>query len=249
MSMKWFYWSLISVVLLSGIGISVYFGIQPKPVPKISLSGFENPEEMGSSLFKRLRLEIQSMPIVFLGVSPEQKTHYEIWQELLLSANEPGWKYDLIVIEKNLPYIEIFQKNPAFQVEAMDLKEDFERLAAGLKKAAAEKKRIAVLAPSIYITSILKGNIADRLKSELDIKGVSFSASTFPLSADQEKNMDIPCILNQADRTGVGQFGCFVVNSARPLYRKKKVVGKYPGAVNQIGAHEYLVIFNPEKIF
>lgn len=245
--MKWIYWSLIAAVLMSGIGVSVYFGIQPKPVPKIDLSGFENPEEMGSSLFKRLRLEIQSMPIIFLGVIPEQKVHYQIWQEMLKTSSEPGWKYDLIVVEKNLPHLDILVQGSSSQVETMDLKEDLERLAAGLKKASTEKKRIAVIAPSIYISNLLKGNIADRLKNEFSIKAISFSTSTFPLNADQEKNMDIPCVLNQEDRSGAGQLGCFIVNSARTMYRKKKVIGKYPGAVNQIGSQEYLVIFNPEK--
>lgn len=245
--MKWFYWSLMSAILLTGIGVSVYFGIQPKPVPKITLSGFETPEEMGQSIFKRLRLEIQAANIVYFGVIPEKKAHYQIWQELLKVAKEPGLKYDLLIIEKNLPYIEAVDKTTFSQVEVMDLKDDFNRLAEGLKKASEEKRRVALLAPSIYISTVLKGNIADRLKNEFAIKALSFSTSTFPLDADQEKNMDIPCILNEQDHSGAGQLGCFVAHSARPYYRKKKVVGKYPGAVNQIGAQEYLVIFNPDK--
>lgn len=245
--MKWFYWSLMSVILLAGIGVSVYFGIQPKPVPKITLSGFENPEEMGQSIVKRLRLEIQAAPIVYLGVIPEQKAHYQIWQEFLKVSQEPSLKYDLLIIEKNLPYQESFDKTGFAQVEVLDLKQDFDRLAQGLKKAAEQKMRVAVLAPSIYISTLLKGNTADRLKSESGVKAVSFSTSTFPLNSEQEKNMDIPCILNEQDHSGAGPLGCFVAHSARPFYRKKKVINKYPGAVNQVGAQEYLVIFNPTK--
>ncbi len=244
--MKWIYWSLMAAVLLAGIGISVYFGVQPKAVPKISLSGFEAPEEMGQAILKRLRLEIQSAPVLFLGVSPEQKAHYQIWQELLKQANEPQWKYDIIVVEKNLPHADLF-KEASVPVQSMDLKSEYEQLAEGLKKAQAEKKRIVVIAPSIYISGILKGNIADRLKSENNIKAVSFSTSTFPLTANQEKDMEIPCVLNDQDRSGAGLLGCFIIKSARLTYRKKKVINKYPGAVDQIGSQEYLVLFNPQK--
>ena len=245
--MKWFYWFLISIVLLAGITVSVYFGIQPKPVPKISLSGFENPEEMGSSILKRLRLEVQSAPILFLGVMPEQKFHYQVWTELLRVANEPNLKYDFIVVEKNLPYRELLKGNLAESFEELDLKDDFDRLLAGLKKAQEQKKRIAVLAPSIYASQLLKGNVVDRLKSEGNLQVVSFSTSSFPLNADQEKNLEIPCIMNDGDLAGSGKLGCMIVSTSRPLYRKKKVVGKYPGGVSQVGSQDYLVLFNSEK--
>lgn len=249
MKIKWFYWSMLIVVLLAGVTVSVYFGIQPKPVPKIDLSGFESPEEMGASIFKRLRLEMQSASVLFLGVMPDQKMHYQVWNELFQKANEPGWKYDLLVIEKNLPYRELIKEKSGITVEEMDLKEDFARLAEGLKKAKEEKKRVAILAPSIYSTQILKTNLADRLKTEAGLKVVSFSATTFPINADQEKNMETPCVLNQEDRAGSGQLGCMILNVSRPMYRKKKTVGKYPGAVNQVGGQDYLVFFNSDKYF
>lgn len=237
----------MATILLVGIGVSVYFGIQPKAVPKITLSGFENPEEMGQAIFKRLRLEIQSASILFLGVIPEQKAHYQIWQQLLQESIQPGWKYDQIVIEKNLPYIELLTKNSA-PAELLDLKADFDRLAVGLKKAVAEKKRVVIIAPSIYISHLLKGNTVDRLQNEHNLKVVSFSSSTFPLSSDQEKNMDIPCVVNEQDHSGAGLLGCFIVKSSRITYRKKKVLGKYPGLVDQVGSQDYLVLFNPQVI-
>lgn len=238
--MKYLYW--IGAVAVIGLGIyfSANFSIQPQSIPKIKFSQVKTPEELGKGVYERLRLEIREAPIVLLGVTPNHIEDMELWRGFFEANQEAGSKYDVIVVEPMLPYIELFNSNMR-----IDIKDETARFVEGVQKARAEGLRVAVIVPNIYSSQLLKKNPANRLKDEYKLDVVSFSVTKFPVTREQEQAFEPKCVYEEGkDFAGTGPLGCMIQNIARKTYRKKLEQNKYSGVMEQTGAKDYLILLN-----
>lgn len=238
---KRIYWVLFGLIMLSGLVTMIYFGIQPRPVPKIRISHFENHTVLANSILLRLREEIRQSPLIFLGVEPERPEHLQIWKELLRLNQEPGSRYDVLVIEQFLGVLDFPE---ASQVAT---KENFEVFFEGTEKALKEGKRVAVIVPTIYASQAVHGNLANSYKIQSKSQPMSLSLTDFPRSRAAEKDMLHPCIVEGVDISGVGPLGCLIVQTARANYRKRFEPGQAIGIVQLVGLKDYLLLYTHEK--
>ncbi len=238
--MKYFYWFCAIAVIALGIYFAANFSIQPQSIGKIKFSQVSTPEEFGKAVYERLRLEVREAPIVLLGVTPNQIEDMELWRGFFEANQEPGSKYDMIVVEPMLPYVELFNSNMR-----IDIKEETARFVEGVKKAREEGLRVAVIVPNIYSSQLLKKNPANRLKDEYKLDVVSFSVTKFPVTREQEQVFEPKCTIEEGkDLAGTGALGCMIQNIARKTYRKKIEDNKYSGLMDQTGAKDYIILFN-----
>lgn len=238
--MKYLYGILAALVLFVGIGFSVYFGIQPKSIPKITYSHFSEPAKMSDAIILRLNQEIKGAPLLMLGVMPGRKMDLEIWKAFIEQSQLPELKYQALVVDPELPFAaEMFPS-----AIKLDIRTDLERFIEGAKNARTQGLRMVVIVPSVYASQRLKGNPADRVRNETDLAPMSFSIMGFPRAPEQEANMDIKCTMGSHDRDGVGAMGCMAEKKARLVYRKKSKPGFYEGLMDQVGERDYLVLFN-----
>lgn len=238
--MKYLYWISAVAVIALGIFFAVNFSIQPQSIPKIKFSQVSTPEELGKGIYERLRLEVKAAPVVLLGVTPNKIEDMELWRGFFEANQEKGSKYDVIVVEPMLPYVELFDSNMR-----IDIKEEMPRFVDGVKKALSEGLRVAVIVPNVYSSQLLKKNPANRLKDEFKLDVVSFTVSKFPVTREQEEVFDPKCEMDEGrDLAGTGAFGCMVQNIARKTYRKKFEDNKYSGMMEQTGAKDYLILLN-----
>lgn len=247
---NWLYWGLISVLLISGLSATIYFGIRPRPIPKINFSQFESSEKMATALIQRLRLEIQNADLLFLGVIPGSEEDTRLWRHFFKQLLVEKLSYDIFVIESELPYkkeILEFAQEHQIPVEEINFKSDLARIASGVEKMQKFKKRIAFILPSVYVTQTLKESPMNHFKNEIKSNPVSFTLSHFPLTPEEEEKMEIPCAVNNQDSAGTGALGCMILMKAKLNYRKKKTPGLHSGLVDQIGQFEYLILFNSSK--
>jgi hypothetical protein len=256
--MKKLYWIFVALLFTVGISVSVYYGLRPKPVPKIKFSLFVTPEEMGQATTQRLRLEILNQEVLFLGLDPNLQSHVALVNGFLQSIKGSPLEYKSLVLEGQLPYknelAEMFKKNvtanseserKAGLVEEMDLKSELPRLVQGLQQKPSGY-RILVIAPTIYVSHLLPMNLMDRLKTEHKLSYVSIVWADFPTSKEQEPSISPACVVADADREGAGALGCLIQSRARLNYRKNKKEGKYSGLLEQVGELEYLGLFTKE---
>lgn len=238
--MKYLYWVAAAAVVGLGIFFSMNFKIQEKAIPKIKFSQVETPEVLGKGVYERLRMEIQKADVVLLGVTPEQIEDMELWRGFFQANNQPGAKYDILVGDPRLPYLEIFQ-----DIVHMDIQEDLNRLAEGIRKAKESGQRMAVIVPYIYASKLIRKNPAHRLKDEFNIDVTSFSIVKFPVTREQEIGFEPKCELESGrDLIGTGHLGCLLQEIARKTYRKKFEAGKYSGMMEMTGTNDYLILLN-----
>lgn len=243
----WAYILSALTVVIGGIYFAIAFGLKPKPIPKISWSHFANPEEFGTNIYKRLRLEIQSHNLLFLGIMPGRPNHYLVWKGFLDSL-EPEYKFEHLIIDSSLEHKQLLPFT-----EEINLIENQQAVVASIKDIINTKKKVVIILPTTYISYLVRDNFYSLLNrslyqvengSRFDVDWLTFSLSSFPLSRDEEKFLEIPCDTEIKDADGSGALGCMILMKSRTLYRKKRIEGKIPGVLDQIGTKEYLGLIN-----
>jgi len=238
--MKYIYWISAAVILASGIGFSVYFGIQPKTIPKITYSHFESPSDLAKAVILRMNQELKGYPIVLLGVMPGRSYDLEVWKAFLAESSVPSLQYQVLVIDADLPgAVDMFPG-----AVRMNFMTDTDRFVAGAKKALSQGLRMAVIVPSIYGSQLLKDSPVSLIKQKSDLQPASFSLVGFPRSTEEEQKQDLLCVMGVNDRHGTGALGCVTQNKARLVYRKKSNPQKFEGLMDLVGERDYLILFN-----
>lgn len=236
--MKHLYWAFLIILIVLGLGVSIYFGLSPKPVPKIKPSQVETPERFGEAISQRLWAEIKDAQLIVLGVEPESFEDMKIWKGFLDSLSAAPLKYATIIMEPRLIHRGLIPHS-----DEIDINQDFARFVEGLKVALGFNQRIAVIVPTIYASQAIPANPINRLKAEIKMPFVSISIVQPTLTRDEENKSTFPCVTGSGDTRGLGSFGCLVQGKSRSLYRKKFESGKYLGLMDQIGSTDYLVLF------
>lgn len=243
----WAYILSATAVIIGGVYFAFTFGLRPEPIPKISWNHFESPSEFGENIYKRLRLEVLSQNLVFLGVMPERENHYKTWKGFLDSLEAEN-RFEHVIVDSSLTY-----RNQIPFTEEINLIENQIAVVASIREIIQTKKKVAIVLPTTYISYLVKDNFYTLLtrslydpetQTKLDVDWITFSLVGFPLSRDEEKSVDIPCDTEAKDPDGSGALGCMVILKARTLYRKKRVEAKTPAVLDQIGTKEYLGLIN-----
>jgi hypothetical protein len=143
---------------------------------------------------------------------------------------------------------QFIQNNDIPEVQKIPTKDDFEVFYQGVQQALASGKRIAIIVPTIYSVQMIPGNLVQNYKAKAAVAPMSLSLSDFPRHRETElKELTNRCVVEGVDQTGVGPFGCLVLQTARGNYRQHFHAGDWIGLVNQIGLKDYLVLYTQEK--
>lgn len=239
---KYVYWISAAAVAALGLVFAMNISIRPETQATVEFTQVSTPEEMGRMISEKLHLEIKESPVLLLGVTPNHIEDLEMWRGLLEANQEPGFKYDVIVVEPMLPYVEIF--DPAMRIE---MKEEMKRFVEGINNARAQNLRVVAIVPNIYASQLIQMNPVHRLQDEHQIKVLSLSAAKFPVTKEQEASFEPRCVVkgaNDPDPSGTGTFGCAIQNIARKGYRQKFEDGKFSTTMEQTSPKDYLVLIN-----
>jgi hypothetical protein len=239
--MKYLYWVFAGLLVVGGIYLSMSVSVAPESVSKIAFGQFTYPEDLGNEVYEKLKEEIKESPLVMLGVTPNQIEDVELWRGFLETAGkDPATKYDVIIVEPKLPYVELLPSNLR-----IELKEEMSRFVDGVKKARTEGLRVAVVVPSIYSSQVIKGNPVDRLKTEFGMNFTSLSVTKFPVTDEQEKVFEPLCAVeDRQDKEGTGALGCMIRQAAKKTRKGKFAPNKFSGLMEQSSPRDYLILLN-----
>lgn len=235
MKQKIFY-VFFGILVLVGLVVSIYFGLNPKPIPKIKFSSIESPEKLAQAVHFRLAQEIAPNKLFAIGYQPEHPEQLKVikyWKENGLA--------DIWFADVNLQLGEEFS-----EVEKFDSKTQFEDLAKKLFQLYSTDKKIAVILPSVYSSQIVNDNFVDLFKRKYYLPIMSLTLVELLRVRDQEKALVLKCYMPDADKTGFGALGCATLQQSRFFYRKKGEPGKKTAYMDQRGALDYLIFYSNE---
>jgi len=237
---KYVYGAFFGLVLVTGIGFVVYWGLQPRPIQKIKPSQFETQTVVINSILLRLQQELQASPIVLWGMDAANEDQRKVLQEFQHQSTLP---FQVVVIDRSL-------ENQSPEVrgwtgERIDTKNEVERLAQSLNVFRQSGARTLVVMPIEYAAAMLAGSPANQLR-ERGIPTVNLLLSAFPRNREQESKMPVPCNTGDSDLTGTAPLGCQILGSARTMYRKHFEKGARVGLMNQISRNDFLFLMTFE---
>ncbi|HPI41158.1 MAG TPA: hypothetical protein PLJ21_10165 [Pseudobdellovibrionaceae bacterium] len=252
---KIFFSFLFASLFLSGLAGSIYFGLEPRPIPKIKLSGVASPMGFSDAVFQRLSEEFQNTNLFFVGVGPEPEQQ-DLAQELIKKfASINSSKGVKLYLDPQLTFFDQYQ-NEFVQnfgslftnISSLSLLSQYTFLIS--PEALTEK--IIVVAPNVFVSQILKESPLHKLKKEFlktnQLPQIfTLSLGFLPNERTEENKVMPPCLVDQFDKQGTGALGCIILQSARPNYRKKKPDGLYLGLFNQIGENDYLLLYRKNR--
>lgn len=242
--LKRIYWTVLGLVCLAGIGAMVYLGIQPRPIEKISLSKFDNPKIMANAVLLRLRQELQLSPVIVIGVQPQHIEQLEVLREFLNNNRE----------DESLAFQKIYRDSSVNsdlfpEAEVVHFQDEFANRLEEIKSFLDKSQRVLIIAPTTFTAQVIPSSLTFFLNKNLTVKqkALSLSMIDFPRNREEEKNFEFPCVVEGVDQSGLGPFGCLLLQSSRSKYRKRFQQGEKIGFVNQIGQSDYLIFYTAER--
>lgn len=235
---KYISWIMLGILGISGLSISIYFSIQPKPIPKIKYSLFSSPEEIGLAITHRLRLELSKETLIFLGIDPSNLEHYSLVNGFIAAMQKEGMGFESVVVDPKLP-----KKDLITHQEEIDLRSEMDRFKVGMSAAQSKNKKIAVILPTILASTLIDGSPVSMLMKDEKTSAIVFTIAELLISTAEESSTLYPCVANHADALGISKLGCLILTKSRPLYRKPSPGAKMPALMDQIGLAEYLILF------
>jgi hypothetical protein len=222
-------------VLLVGISVAgvLFYGIRPKVISKITISVFENPDVVVNSLFLSMNEELETSPIFFVGIDTSDPFFNEVYQKILVKSQSLPRPFDAIVTDSSLP------PQTAVKVDTFSIKAEMERFLSGVRMVKEKKLRLLVVVPTIEASARLPGSLISISKKSIDMPMMGLVFTTFPRSREQEANLAVPCNTGEEDLGGTAPLGCFVLQKARSLYKKRFPPGVYIGLLDQTGGSEF----------
>jgi len=236
--------SIICLVVLMNMNL----GESQKTVPKIKLSYFQNNAEYTMAIEQRLQQEIAQSRHVWIGVEPEKNNQLDFALKLKAGIEKIIGKFDKVVVDKELglPHQVLSMFG---DTQEMLVKDRWADLTDFIK--THEDKKILVITAAIYSTNLIKQNPIDKIKSAVSgYKPLTMSAGRFALSLDDEKSNLFRC--DTEDKTGVGEWGCAVINKARTVKRKvdlkklKDNPSMVLGLMDLTGENDYMILIGAD---
>lgn len=239
--MKLFYWVL--GVVIAGAAVTLYFvlGDTQKTLPKITLSYFESPEEIASSVGKSLPSEIEKNKNYFIGFEPDKANELPVIKAIQSGIEKVNGPFSTVIIDKELD-LKPEQLKDWPNSEVILVKENLDQLGDRLSTLEKENKNYLVITAAIYTNSFIKKNQIHQLKEKYKIQPMTFSIAYFPTNAEAEKNMLFPC--STENYAGTTEWGCAVVNKARYTRRKINPRNTKPwiGLMDLTGEKDYMLL-------
>ncbi len=250
-----FFSFLFALLFLSGLAGSIYFGLEPRPLPKIKLSGVASPLGFSDAVFQRLSEELKNTNLFFVGVGPEPEQQ-ALAQELIKKfASINSSKGVTLILDPQLTFFDQYQNE--FVQNFGDLFKNISTLSlltkyTSLISPEALSEKIVIVAPNVFVSQILKESPIHKLKKEFVKTNqlpqiFTLTLGFLPIQRSEENKVMPPCLVDQFDKQGTGALGCILLQSARPNYRKKKPEGFYLGLFNQIGENDYLLLYRKNR--
>ncbi len=238
--MKRGFWIILAVAISSIVYVTIRYGLRPKPVPVMNATAFENSQDIGAVIYKRLRQTIRPERVLVLGSSPTLTGAEDVWSGLLNSASADKLRLvalfqleSLPVPELNLSGMELVQFTEA-QVESGELMD--------LVKAKMGPGQLVVVhGQSLQMTHLLESSFSRKLDKHVGHPVLSISSFPVTLSADDAGEMQENCSALRSAGSDQARIECAAARVSRAMIRKRRDPEKMWSVVERHGLQEYVV--------
>ncbi len=243
-------WKMLTVVIslmLASLAFVFFVGIQPKAISKIGISQFENSDVVVNSLFVSIEPDLISPAIFFLGIDTSDANDpmmKEILSKFWSKMQQTPHPFQAMVVDQSIQIPE------GMQAEHFDFRKEPERFIEGLKSAEKQAIHLLVVVPVVEASPKIPDSLMSLARktiyTENPAKVAGLVFTSFPRQRQQEEFVTVPCNTGEEDQGQTATLGCYVIQKARFLYRKKYPSGMHVGLLDQLGQEEFVFLLTRE---
>lgn len=230
--MKRWIWIVAALAISTGVYFTIRYGLRPKPIPVLNPTEFDDFEQIGSVIYKRLRHDIRAERLVVLGSTGEVPDDQRVWLGFLKAATADKEKtvllaHDTTPFEHSGPWETALLADDALdQIKA--------RVKAG--------QLIVIHAPTREASHLVDGSLPRKLDRVLRRPVLSLATLRFALRGEDRDSLQTQCL----DVTDSGEFrlACAAQRVARKYARRGLDPSKIWAVMERHGLKEYLVFLN-----
>ena len=216
-------WIVIAFCVSTSVYFTIRYGLRPKPVPVINPTQFEEPEQIGAVVFKRLKQNIRADQLVLLGSSNGEEEDTRIWDGFAKAASDDGAQVEVI----------------AMRDTAADKDAVFSRVDQALK----ERKLVIVRGATPEISHMVENSMSRLLDKQRKHPVLSISILRLAINATDADNLQVQCLDTESE-AGHRKLDCAAQKVARKYLKRKLAADKLWAVMERHGLKEYLVFIH-----
>lgn len=242
---RWrFLWFLLSIAISSGVYLTLRYGLRPKPVPVTNATQFEDLQQIGAVLYKRLRQNIRPERLIVLGSSGEVAGDPEIWQGFLKAAGADKVNVRVLFqLEGATPVLPLEGvETVAFGESQIASGEFSESVRARLRAG----QLVIVHGPTRRVTHLVKDSLSRTLDTILRHPVLSISSLPATLEPEHAMARQEACEAMREKDERESRVDCAIARVSRTMSKKRLAADKIWSVFERHGLQEYLVFVYKE---
>gem|GEM_PF-1350357 len=238
---KWF-WALLAFLLSTGIYFSIRFGLQPKPIPQLNPTVFDNPEQIGVVTYHVLRASLRAERVLVLGSSLAISNYQEVWDGFVKAALADGIKLDNLYQREDLVTPPTLKSEKVRSVKAADLNQKafLDEVRAGYQRGEIELLHLL----NLESTHLIPGTVTRSLQELPNLPVMSISMLPMAVRQQDLEQLQPVCVDPRIDGQPEERLGCAAARISRKYIRKRLPHDKWVAAIERYGLKEYLLFIS-----
>jgi hypothetical protein len=235
---RWF-WILLSVLISTLVYFTIRYGLNPKPIPVMNLTQFDNEEQIGAVLYRRLRQNIRQERLVVLGSSADLANVHDLWTGFLKTAAADQLKID-VFYQRQGP--QAVPAEGAMEMAYFD-QAMFEsgKLVEEIKSRLQRGHLVLVQLTTPEASHLVKESFSKKMDRELKQPVLAISTLPLAIGAKEEEGLQALCLDASRDETGLFRLSCAAQKAAKKVERKKPDPTKTWAVIESHGFKEFLI--------
>lgn len=218
--MKRWIWVIVAVCVSTAVYFTIRYGLRPKAIPVMNATEFENFEQIGIVIYKRLRIDIRSERLLVLGGSTAEEAG--IWQGLVKAA----------------------QADRERTVVSFDAAAEGDKILETVQANLKPGQLVVVTGRTQEVSHLVEGNLSKRLEKTAGHRVMAISTMPLVLKTEEIDNLQTQCLDTSESAASMRKLECAAQKVARKNLKKKLDPAKIWAAMEQHGFKEYLVFIH-----
>lgn len=242
--MKRWLWFCTAVLISTAVYFTIRYGLRPKPIPVLNPTEFEDPQQIGAVVYKRLRQNIRPERLIVLGSSPDLQNYAAVWTGFLKTAVADQVKIDVFYQRENLNSPEAVSG-----WATIPFNEDMIRSGEFFKQVEDRQKAghlVVIHAPTSEATHLMKESLSRELDRVVRHPVLALSTLNLTLKPEDLEALQAQCLDPEAEREGRARLDCAEARVSKRMIKKRLAEGKIWAVMERHGLQEYLIfVHNP----
>jgi len=225
--------------LSSGIYFSIRYGLQPKPIPQLNPTVFDNPEQIGIVTYHVLRASLRQERLIVLGSSLAIQGYESIWDGFVKAALADGIKLDNVFQREDLQTPPTLKSEKIRAVKESDLMRPsfLTEVQKGYQRGEMEVLHLL----NLESTHLISGTVTRNLQELPNLPVISISMLPMAVRQEDLEQLQPACVDPRNDGKPEDRLGCAASRISRKYIRKRLPHDKWVAAIERYGLKEYLL--------